>query len=90
MIGYCCLVLYIFGIIKGLHFFPIKWWPNFADIMKKKCATASKKTETITKPKTVYNLDEDLPIFSEVSNVDLQNLNLLITTNIKNLLAPLI
>ena len=37
MIGCCCLVLYIFGIIKSLHFLPIKWWSNFADIMKKEC-----------------------------------------------------
>ena len=63
---------------------------NFADIMKKERVTASKKTKTITKPKTVINLGEDLPIFSAVSNVDLENLNLSITTNIKDLLAPLI
>ena len=48
------------------------------------------KTETITKPKTVNDLGEDLPIFSAVSNVDLENLNPSITTNIKDLLAVFI
>ena len=57
--------------------------------MKKERVTASKKTETITKPQTVINLGEDLPIFSVVSNVDLENPNISITTNIKDLLAPL-
>ena len=54
--------------------------------MKKDRVIASK---TITKPKTVINLCEDLPIFSAVSNIDLENLNLSITANIKDLLAPL-
>ena len=57
---------------------------NFADIMKKERVTASKKT------KTVIDLSEDIPIFSAVSNVNLENLNLSITTNIKDLLVPLI
>ena len=57
--------------------------------MKKERVIASKKTETIEKSKTVINLGEDLPIFSAVSNIDLENLNLLITANIKDLLAPL-
>ena len=57
--------------------------------MKKKRVTASKKTET-TKPKTVIDLSKNLPIFSAVSDVDLENLNLSITTNIKHFLAPLI
>ena len=57
---------------------------NFADIVKKERVTASKKT------KTIIDLSEDLPIFSAVSNVNLENLNLSITTNIKDLLAPLI
>ena len=47
--------------------------------MKKERVIASRKTKTITKP-----------YFSAVSNVDQENLNLLITTNIKDLLAPLI
>ena len=63
---------------------------DFADIMKKEHVTASKRMKTITKPKTVINLGEDLPIFFAVSNVDLENLNLSITKNIKDLLAPLI
>ena len=58
--------------------------------MKKEHINASKKTKTITKPKTVINLDEDLPIFSAVSNVNLENLNISITANIRDLLAPLI
>ena len=58
--------------------------------MKKEHVNASKKTKTITKPKTVIDLDEHLPIFSAVSNVDLENLNISITANIKDLLAPLI
>ena len=58
--------------------------------MKKERVTTSKKTKTITKPKTVIDLGEDLPIFSAFSNVDLENLNLSITTNITDLLAPLI
>ena len=57
--------------------------------MKKERVIASKKTETIEKSKTVISLGEDLPIFSAVSNIDLENLNLLITVNIKDLLAPL-
>ena len=57
--------------------------------MKKDRVIASKKLKTITKPKTVIDLGEDLPIFSAVSNVDLENLNLSITVNIKDLLAPL-
>ena len=52
--------------------------------------TASKKTKTVTKPKTVIDLGKELPIFSPVSTVNLDNLNLSITTNIKDLLAPLI
>ena len=58
--------------------------------MKKNPVKASKKTKTITKPKTVIELDEDVPIFSAVSNVDLENLNISITANIKDLLVPLI
>ena len=58
--------------------------------MKKNPVNASKKTKTITKPKTVIDLDEDVPIFSTVSNVDLENLNISVTVNIKDLLAPLI
>ena len=57
--------------------------------MKKECVIASKKMKTITKPKIVIDLGKDLPIFSAVSNVDLENLNLSITANIKDLLAPL-
>ena len=57
--------------------------------MKKDRVVASKKLKTITKPKTVINLGKDLPIFSAVANVDLENLNLSITANIKDLLAPL-
>ena len=57
--------------------------------MKKERVIASKKMKTITKPKTVIDLGEDLPIFSAVSNVDLENVNLSITANIKDLLAPL-
>ena len=49
--------------------------------MKKERVTASKKMKTITKPKTVIDLGEDLPIFSAVLNVDLENLNLSITAN---------
>ena len=55
--------------------------------MKKECI-ASKKMKTIKKPKRVINLGKDLPICSTVSNVDLENLNLSITANIKDLLAP--
>ena len=58
--------------------------------MKKERITANKKTETITKPKTIINLGEDLPICSAVSNVDLENYNLSISANIKDLLALLI
>ena len=68
--------------------------------MKTERVTASKKTKTITKPKTFINLGDltifrsidlsILPIFSAVSNVYLENLNLSITTNITDLLAPLI
>ena len=58
--------------------------------MKKERIIASEKMKTITKPKTAIDLGEDLPIFSAVSNVDLENLSLSITTNIKDLLAPLI
>ena len=57
--------------------------------MKKKRVIASKKTKTITKPKIVIDFSEDLPIFSAVSNVNLERLNLSITANIKDLLAPL-
>ena len=58
--------------------------------MKKEPINASKKMKIITKPKTVIDLDEDVPIFSAVSNVDLENLNISITANIKDLSAPLI
>ena len=47
---------------------------DFADIMKKEWVTASRKTETITKRKTI-DFGEDLPFFSLVSNVHLENLN---------------
>ena len=63
---------------------------DFADIMKKNPVNASKKTKTITKPKTAIDLDEDVPILSAVSYVDLENLNISITANIKDLLVPLI
>ena len=56
--------------------------------MKKERVIASKKI-TITKPKTVIDFGEYLPVFFAVSNVDLDNLNLSITANIKDLLAPL-
>ena len=42
--------------------------------MKKERVIASKKMKTITKPKTVTDLGEDFPIFSGISNVDLENL----------------
>ena len=57
--------------------------------MKKERVTASKKTKTIAKLKTAIDLGEYLLNFSAVSNVDLENLNLSITTNIKYLLAAL-
>ena len=59
--------------------------------MKKERVSKSKvtKTETNTKPKNVIDLGEELTFFSAVSNVDLENLNLSITTNIRNLLTPL-
>ena len=57
--------------------------------MKKECVIASKKTKTFKKLKTVIDFGEDLPIFSTASNIDLENLNLSITANIKDLLAPL-
>ena len=59
---------------------------------EKRTITASKKAkiETITKSKNGIGPGEELPIFSAVSNVDLENLNLSITTNIKNLLTLLI
>ena len=56
--------------------------------MKKERLIGSKKMK-IYKTKTVIDLGEDLSIFSAVSNVDLENLNLSITANIKDLLAPL-
>ena len=61
--------------------------------MKKEHVTAGKKTktETIMKPKNVINPSEESPIFSTVSNVNLENLNLSITTNIiKDLLTLLV
>ena len=58
--------------------------------MTKIPVNASKKTKTVAKPKTVIDLNEDVAIFSAVSNVDLENLNISITANIKDLLAPLI
>ena len=58
--------------------------------MKNERVTSSKKTETITKPETIIDFGEDLPIFFSVSNVDLENLNVSITTSIKDLLVPLI
>ena len=57
--------------------------------MKKESVIPIKKMKAITKPETVIDLGEDLSIFSAVSNVDLENLNLSITANIKDLLAPL-
>ena len=57
--------------------------------MKKERVTASKKTKTIAKLKTAIDLGEYLLNFSAISNVDLENLNLSITTNIKYLLAAL-
>ena len=54
----------------------------------KKHVFARKKTKTefITKPKNVINLDKELPIFSAISNVALDNLNLSMATNIKDYL----
>ena len=57
--------------------------------MKKERVIPIKKMKAITKPETVIDLGEDLSIFSAVSNVDLENLNLSITANTKDLLAPL-
>ena len=57
--------------------------------MKKERVIPIKKMKAITKPETVIDLGEDLSIFSAVSNVDLENLNLSITVNINDLLAPL-
>ena len=45
--------------------------------------------KTITKPKAVFDIDYDLPIFSAVSNVDIENVNFSITANIKDHLARL-
>ena len=58
--------------------------------MKKERVIASKKAKTITKPKAVIYFGEDLPIFSGVSNVNLENRNISVTAIIKDLLAPLI
>ena len=41
---------------------------------------------TAKKPRNIIDLSEELSIFSAVSNVDLENLNLSIITNIKDLL----
>ena len=57
--------------------------------MKKERVIASKKMKTIAKPKNVIDLREELLIFWAVSRVDLENLNLSITANIKDLLAPI-
>ena len=51
------------------------------------------KTERVSaskKAKKRCQLGEELPIFSATSNVDLYNLNLSVTTNIRNLLTPFI
>ena len=56
--------------------------------MKKERVIASKKAKTITKPKAVIDFGEDLPIFSGVSNVNLENRNISVTAIIKDLLAP--
>ena len=48
------------------------------------------RKQKLYKTKTVIDISEDLPIFSTVSDVDVENLNLSVTTNIKDLLAPLI
>lgn len=60
--------------------------------MKEKRVTATKKmkTGTITKPKAVIDYREDLPVFSAVSYVGVENLNISVTANIKDLLARLI
>ena len=60
--------------------------------MKKKRVATNKqtKTEIITKPKTVIDLAEDLPIFLQLLNVDMDSLNLSITTIVKDLSKPLI
>ena len=58
--------------------------------MKKERVIASQKAKTITKPKAVIDFGEDLPIFSGVSNVNLENRNISVTAIIKDLLAPLI
>ena len=57
--------------------------------MMKERVIASKKMKTIAKPKNVIDLGEELLIFWAVSRVDLENLNLSITANIKDLLAPI-
>ena len=74
----------------SLHSFYIQ--NDFAVIMKKDRFSTSKKrkTKTTTKPKKVIELGEDLPSFSAVSRVDLENLNLSIITNIRDLLTSLV
>ena len=57
--------------------------------MMKERVIASKKMKTIAKSKNVIDLGEELLIFWAVSRVDLENLNLSITANIKDLLAPI-
>ena len=60
--------------------------------MKKERVSGSKKTktETISKLKNLFDLGGELPIFSAISSVDVQNLNLSITRNIRDLLISLI
>ena len=47
------------------------------------------KKRKLSQNQKLLSISEDLPFFSAVSNVDLENLNLSITVNIKDLLAPL-
>ena len=47
------------------------------------------KKRKLSQNQKLLSILEDLPFFSAVSNIDLENLNLSITVNIKDLLAPL-
>ena len=58
---------------------------DFADIMKKECIIASKKNENYHKTKNCYRFRRRFTIFF----CSLENINLSITVNIKDLLAPL-
>ena len=56
--------------------------------MKKVWVTASKKTKIIAQTKIAAIIGKKLPIFSAVPNMDVENPNLSIITNIKDLLTP--